>query len=138
MIFRVPYRWLSRRFFTNIWWIITDITGGICNVIRWTPVIWFDADFQWDYLAHVMEYKLRRSARLELTVGHHTNSKRDGKRMLICADLLKRLRADEYWDNAVKRFGESTQAAKFCAAQQKADQQYLGNLIGKHFTHWWD
>jgi hypothetical protein len=25
-----------------------------------------------------------------------------------------------------------------CAAQQKTDQQYLGNLIGKHFTHWWD
>ena len=136
--FRVPYRWTARTVLSNLWWIITDITDGVRNVIRWAPVIWFDADFDWEYLATVMEYKLRRSAKLETTVGHHVGSKRDGQRMLICAEILKRLRADDYFDNAQKRFGSTTLAAKVSQSQHEADQRYLGAVIGKYLTGWWD
>ena len=138
MIFRTPYRWTWHTAMGNIWWAITDITDGIRNVIRWTPVIWYDADFDWRYLARVMEYKLRRSAHLELTIGHHVGSQRDGRRMLVCAELLKRLQEDDYWERAVARFGETKRAADVSSAQHHAEQQYLGSMIGKYLTGWWD
>jgi hypothetical protein len=138
MLFRIPYRWTLRTAHSNIWWAVTDIWDGVCNVCRWAPVIWDDADFDWEHLAKVMEYKLRRQAHLEEAVGHHVGSRLDAKRMRVCADLLRRLQADEYWTNAVSRFGETPAAAKFSHNQQKSDQRYLGLILGKYLTHWWD
>lgn len=111
---------------------------GIKNIIRWAPVIWDDVDWDWTSLATIMEYKLRRSAHLEETIGHHTTSLHDAHDMKICANILKRLLDDNYWENAIIRFGATPQAAKFSMEQQAYDQRYLGLIIGKHLTGWWD
>lgn len=137
-MFRVPYRWLPHTAWDNVCWIVSDIRNGICNIIRWTPVIWYDADFDWEYLAKIMEYKLRRSSKFFADHGHHVGSELDAKRMLVCAELLHRLREDHYFDNARKRFGESPLTAKFSHVQQRADQRYLGLILGKYLNHWWD
>ncbi len=137
-LYRVPYRWLPRTFFSNIWWIVTDIRDGVRNVFRWAPVVWFDDDSDWTHLAIIMEYKLRRWSQFEESHGHHVTSKRDAKRMLICADLLRRLQADEYFENAVKYFGETVQATKASQRHQSSDQRYLGLILGKYLNHWWN
>lgn len=137
-ILRVPYRWVPRRYWSNLSYLWSDLTQGVANVFRWIPVIWFDRDWDWCHLADVMEYKLRRMAHLEETVGHHVGSKRDAKRMRVCADLLKRLNDDEYWESAVKRFGETPHAAKFCQQHSENDKRYLGMILGKYLNHWWD
>lgn len=137
--FRIPYRWdRPRTFCKNVWWIITDIRDGICNVFRWSKVIWFDSDYDWEYLAEVMEYKLRRMSKGFKEHGHHVNADLDAHRMLVCAELLKRLREDEYWQNAQIRFGKSTLAANHSQMVQKNDQKYLGVILGKYLNHWWD
>lgn len=136
--FRVPYRWIPRCWWKNITAIFDDLRYGVYNVIRWIPVIWFDVDWDWSALARVMEYKLRRSAKLETEHGHHTTSKKDGKDMLICANLLQRLIEDEYSDRAMKVFSDRRQAYKIAAGVQHHDQYLLGKIIGKHLTHWWD
>lgn len=137
-MFRVPYRWLPRTFYGNIKWIISDIVDGVKNVIRWTPIIWYDADFDWMYLAQIMEYKLRRMANYEEIYGHHLTSLRDAKNQKICANLLKRLNADEYYKNAKIRFRDDLQAARHCEVVQRNDQKYLGMLLGKYLNTWWD
>lgn len=137
-LFSVPYRWLPRTFLSNLSHIWYDLSYGVRNVLRWIPVIWFDRDWDWSYLASIMEYKLRRSARLELTVGHHVTSKNDGRQMLICAELLKRLQKDEYFKTLNKPFGQSRDRVKLSIKQAKADQALLGKILGKHLTSWWD
>ena len=102
------------------------------------PVIWFDRDYDWLDLASVMEYKLRRSAVYFEKYGHHVGSDLDARRMRVCAQILKRLQDDDYFENAQKRFGDTRQAADFASKQSKNDKLYLGMLIGKYLNHWWD
>ena len=52
----------------------------------------------------------------------HSSAKQDERQLLICAELLRRMREDGYkdWQGATR------------------DQQFLGKIIGKHFMGWWD
>lgn len=137
-IFRVPYRWLPRTFWTNIHSCWIDIKYGIYNIFRWIPVIWFDADFDWSYLAVVMEYKLRRMSKT-LGAGHHLHCERDARQTLICAELLKRLQSEDYYENADKVYPDrGTRWAKHISMQEKQDQDYLAMMIRKYLRNWWD
>lgn len=136
MIFTVPYRWLPRTFFPNIGWILHDIWRGIGNVIRWTPVIWLDRDYDWTYLAEIMEYKLRRMSKL-FRKGHHVLSEKDSRRMLICAELLKRLRTEYHLDrNIGQPMNKFT--LKMDMELGAYYQEYFGRIIGKYLGRWWD
>jgi len=128
-MFSIPYRWLPRTIIPNLismWW---DIYHGIGNIIRYVPVIWLDRDYDWSYLAEIMEYKLRRMSKLHKNHGHLLHSDRYAKQMLICAVLLKRLREDDYCMNG--KISHWTYRAKY-------DQEYLFKIMGKYFRHWWD
>lgn len=123
---------------------LKKVWRGLCNVCRWAPVIWDDVDWDWDCLAKVMEFKLRRMS-VCLENGHHTNGWRDAKQCLVCAELLKRLQEDNYFENAGFREGFNDlptdiqwSACVKADAMQRQDQEYLGKMIGKHLTGWWD
>lgn len=142
-MFHAPYRWSYPRVWsTNVRYILNQLISGIKNVVRWAPVIWDDQDYDWAFLAKIMEYKLRRSSQLEFTFGHHTNSARDGRNMLVCAELLKRLREDRYYEEAKDPFDNKYDEVRVrvlqSMRQSKSDQEYLGKMIGKWLTFWWD
>jgi len=63
------------------------VIHGIGNIIRWTPIIWDDADFDWAYLARIMEYKLRRMSKT-IGDGYIANAERYSRQMLICAAIM--------------------------------------------------
>lgn len=111
---------------------------GLGNLRRWLPLIWRDRDWDWVFLAQVMEFKLRRMAHHENFFGHHVGSKLDARRQLICAELLKRLMDDDYYIHARKFFGVTPAASEAALRNQRSDQRYLGLLLGKYLTHWWD
>jgi hypothetical protein len=137
-LFRVPYRWLPSTFWRNIYCIWRDLYIGVYNVFRWIPVIWFDRDWDWVYLADIMEYKLNRMGKT-VQDGCHLYRDRDARRIRMAALLLTRLSADDYGENASKAFKYGTRPwAREINAVQKQDQEMLGKLIGKYFTHWWD
>ncbi len=117
-----------------------DTHYGIKNVIRWTPVIWKDADFDWEYLANVMEYKLRRMHKSFTEYGHHVNSDQDARECLVCAELIKRLRDGvcHYLRNSESFIGASRHATKVAIAVEKHDLELLGKIIGKKLNCWWD
>lgn len=144
-MFRVPYLWLPRTIWPNLqscWW---DVVYGVRNLWRWLPVIWFDADFDWDHTAQILEIKLRRLAD-HMANGHHLRGARDAKQARTCAELLKRLQADDYFGNAgydPKTWGSlpdyrQRQIAQHAKAMANQDQRYLGLLLGKYLCNWWD
>jgi len=114
------YRWLPRTILPNLYLFAYDIYIGIRNIIRWTPVIWYDRDYDWAYLAGIMEYKLRRMSKLFKEHGHHVNSDRDALETLICAELLHRLIEDD----------NRRQNDWYC--------KEFGRRLGKYMLHWWD
>lgn len=139
MIFRPVVR-LSLRTFPA--WLVdhwNDIAWGIKNIIRWTPVIWFDEDFDWSNLARVMEFKLRLMEKEFRVNGHHVNSKRDAKQVLICAELLNRMQKEDYYDNADSIYPERNGLwVKHIAMQEKQGQEYLALMFRKYLRAWWD
>lgn len=137
-LWRTPYRWMWSTAWRNIRFAYWDLANGVRNVIRWTPVIWFDADFDSGYLMEVMEYKFRRMHKRFETTRITTDWRRQSRQCLICAELLKRLQDDDYWKVASKQFGQNAIAAKHSQKVREHDQRLLGRMIGKYLTHWWD
>jgi len=144
-LFRVPYRWLPRTAWSNIRWIVGDILSGFVNVWRWLPVIWLDADYDWCYLAKIMEYKLSRMAKV-FDNGHLVNHDRCAKQTRTCAALLRRLDENNYFENAgynpdawdSMAHDRKTPIAMHAQKMREQDKRYLGLLIGKYLNHWWD
>jgi len=101
---------------------------GIKNIIRWTPVIWNDEDWDWEYLANILEYKFRRMSKIFAKAEWSYSSKRDARDTLICAELIKRLKADD--DTGVNIY--------IHAARMISWNKMLGDIIGRRLQYWWD
>ena len=104
-----------------------SIKRGIGNIIRWTPVIWDDEDWDWGYLAKIMEWKLRKMSSNFSKRGVTVSSNKNAQEMLICASLLKRLRDDDL----LGIMGEPQEV------RMNEWQKMLGDLIGKKLRIWW-
>jgi hypothetical protein len=113
-----------RTFIKNIKYALHDIYRGIVNIFHWLPVIWVDRDFDWAYLARIMEFKFRRMNHSFKTFGCRNN---DARELLICAELLKRLIADD----------EKNLNFKIHKARMDGWSEMLGKMIGKKFRAWW-
>lgn len=135
-----PYRWTWRTSWKNIsyaWW---DIRKGVANLWRWLPWAWNDADFDADFLLKIMEFKLRRMAKLFIKHGTGVNSSRQGRKMLVAAALCRRIRCDNYCfelDGTFRTYFEGQRHGRFNDGKLR-DARYLGLLLGKHIPGWWD
>jgi len=122
-----PYRWLPRTIIPNILYFFRSIKDGIKNIVRWTPIIWDDFDWDWEPLAKIMEYKLRRMSKMQQH-GVSMNSDKYAKQTLICAELLKRLREDDMGGVSAHQH----------MARTNEWQKMLGKILGKNLRCWWD
>jgi hypothetical protein len=120
MLFTIPYKW-SRCPLKNIGWIFYSIRRGVRNLIRWFPVIWMDEDFDWAYLAGIMETKFRFMAE-DAKTWNNVGSEKQRKELLECAELLARIIDD---------VGKNEEI-------MKAWQERLGYLISRKLRRWWD
>jgi hypothetical protein len=85
------------------------------------PIIFFDRWWDWAFFAKMMEFKLRYMSKMFKERGMSISAEKDAKKMLICAELLKRLREDEKEENMLLFYNE-----------------YLFRLLKKHMRSWWD
>ena len=124
MIF--PYRWMWKTVHRNInalfWWIV----DGIRNVIKWVPVIWGDFDYDWEFLARIMEFKLRNMSE-NFSGTDITCCDKTAEETLICAELLKRLIDDD----------SSGVSINIHSARSEEWQEMLGKTIGRKLRNWW-
>ena len=99
-----------------------NIYHGIHNLIKWFPIIWHDRDWDWEYLARMMEFKFRNMSHLFKEHGVAVGSEKQAKELLTCAELIKRLRDNDTCDLDVV----------------ESWQKMLGDMIGKKLRSWWD
>jgi len=144
-MFRIPYRWLPRTIWPNLCSMGSDIRHGLSNLWRWLPIVWFDHDYDWADLAKIMEIKFRRLATC-MKNGYHDDGPRLARHARVCAALLHRLQADQYFQNAGydpktwKTLSPTLQRqiAQHTHQMEVQDQRYLGLLIGKHLRRMWE
>ncbi len=124
-----PYRWSCwGGFWGNIRWIPGMIYWGIKNIIIWTPVIWEDRDYDWGFLAKIMEFKFRKMSEYHTKWGVTINKDKMAQELMTCAELLKRIREDD-----PKNISSTVHEARM-----NEWTRMLGDTIGKKLRLWWD
>jgi len=139
--------WHQRWQYSDIWWSISrffdrirnlpnEIHLGLRNVIRYLPIIWRDRDWDWCYLAILMEAKLKHIS-ASTSDWHVMGAPRTARQTRICAHLLQRIVEDDYLRDSEKRLCGS--AAYLAAAQQRKDDlEYFAKILSRHMLGWWD
>lgn len=107
-----------------------DIQIGIKNLIIWGPVIWKDR--QWDYwfIYEIFHKKLSLMEHHIRNYGYHVRAEQDADNIKTCVLLLKRLKDDEYHENAFKQHYEKWGEPKF--EWRESDRPDLSEL---HISH---
>lgn len=109
----------------------------------------------WDYtsMLDLMEIWLRNASHQHKTKGNLVRSDRTSKELLIAAELVKRIKNDEIYDNPCEVFKSRNSYVKadalglgldaFCygkdgAKKRQADLDYLMDFMKKRLLGWWD
>ncbi len=123
----------------KIWGGLVNYFHQMCNVIKWIPVIWRDRYWDWCFLFKIIEFKLRMDSKKYNKWGSHVNSDRDAKRMLVCAELLKRMIDNNYEDTRTE-IGEHSvdNMVNYEDYMRDQDLKYMFKIMEKHVFKWWD
>ena len=118
----------------SVW--LHGIRRGIRNLIAYAPIIWRDRDFDWGFLAELMEFKLRRMCK---SSEHwcHTGAEDCRKEMTLCVNLLKRIREEDYPMDSVYARHEGKKVPHWVYLQEQ-DERLLFETMRKHWRSWWD
>jgi hypothetical protein len=136
-MFRPPCPWRGTAILKNLHSCWIDIRCGVRNLYRWIPVIWFDQNFDYSYLLDIMERKFRYMADA-LENGHLLHGKRHARELRICAELCRRMSADDYCLSRGNIHGGTGTTALISMKRSTEDARLLGRMIGKHLLTWWD
>lgn len=87
------------------------IKTGIKNLIKWTPVIWRDRDWDQYFFYVVLHFKLKRMEKLHRNHSHLVNGKKYADQIKLAVLLLDRIIKDNYLENVIepheKKWGQS-------------------------------
>ena len=71
------------------------LPGFIRRLIAWTPILWADRDFDWEYLGKIIDFKLGRLQKT-LDTSPFSNHPKDVRDIAIARKALRRLMAEDY------------------------------------------
>lgn len=122
--------------------LIYDIRMGLRNLWRWR-FLWRDEDFDWAYLAEIMERKLRWMAEYHESDGVTVSRHRKARQMRIAAQCLRRMHEEQYTDKASeiyidrdkRRWGWPSECRWDVLHRQ--DHELLLKQL-KYLREWWD
>lgn len=73
---------------------------GIKNIIKWTPLIWNDRDYDWNYLMRMLEKKLRSMSELHKSHGYAESSEVTAEELLFASFLAGKIAKEDYTEEA--------------------------------------
>jgi len=78
--------------------------SGICNLIRWIPTIYQDADWDHYYILNILQKKIENQRKYLVNANRHTKIDEDNYWMTVALNLIERTKNDyysiEYFDYA--------------------------------------
>jgi hypothetical protein len=87
-------------------WRFKELKRSIKNLWKWLPIIWKDRDWDHFYIYEIIEFKLRKQANYISTMDRHTRAQEDARDMLICAELINKVK-DGYYDSEYMDYHKS-------------------------------
>ena len=137
------YRRWTKYWWKDKWHTLLDIPYKLKKVAEWLPVIWRQADWDQSYLYELLAYKFERMERrsLKSCLANWETQNRD---YLICKNLMRRLRANEYIDYGLDDytlhpyFKSKRGIIQHESLMQKQDKELFCKLFLRKVDTWWD
>lgn len=120
--------WMLRRL-KGLWY---DLKYGVFNLKDWFWIVWRDRDWDWCFLAEMMERKMLRMAYLQEKCGCSVDALEIARELRQCATDLRTLIDDEMPD-VINR-----DTVMEHERNQREVQMRLGITIGQRLRYWWD
>ena len=98
----------------------------IKKLITFIKFGWNDYDWDCDYILELMEYKIRETGQRLVDYDFHVGAKESGLKAIEAADLLKKIREDDYDFEDELLSTRDKDLKKFCA------------VFEENVFTWWD
>lgn len=136
----MTFMYKAKRFVVDVYYDLYHLPR---NIRKWGMFVLKDRDWDYSFTLKALEIKCRAQARLIGEKGNAIDSNKRAKRILECAEALKRLSDDDYvahWyeDNSMSFLVEN--ALKIRKEEQdaiKKDLSIVKKSIG-NIHDWWD
>lgn len=100
--------WDRNTLYGKLHWRIRYVITGIKNIIRWTPTIYHDRDWDQWHIYNVLQKKIEFQRKELIRANRHTTINRDNRDMTIVLNLIERVNEDfygvEYLDYSESKF----------------------------------
>lgn len=73
-----------------------DFKYGFNNLIKWFHVIWRDRDYDWYFILHILQFKLKKQSKYIRKNNIHENSINYSEIMMECVDLIEKIKTEYY------------------------------------------
>lgn len=99
---------LSVRIWRILHWRIRSFLTGCKNVIRWSPTIFKDRDWDGHYILKILQKKIEFQRKELVNANRHTRIESDNRDMTLALNLLERVKEEyyslecmDYWDSEI-------------------------------------
>jgi hypothetical protein len=82
------------RYYTPIWF--NEIVTGISNLIKWTPTIYKDRDWDDHYIFEMLKFKLIQQRKELVGANRHTGVEDTNRYITLCLNLIERIQEETY------------------------------------------
>jgi hypothetical protein len=76
--------------------LFRDIKRYIHNIIKWSPILWRDRDYDYWYILDSLQFKIKNTSKYIAKHKHYAGYKRDVERMNLCVRLLDKIQNNFY------------------------------------------
>lgn len=136
----------------HVYYPIRSVYWGICNIIKWAPLIYNDRDWDQYYLLKMLEFKFKNMAECQLESANHIGYERTAKELKLAAEYCRRLNDDSMFGEGIfptshKRksiFGNdlvpSYNKLQYDMMRLRRNNMKveLGKLLARKLDTWWD
>jgi hypothetical protein len=125
---------ISNWIWMNIGWRFRYIYRKIRNLIRWTPIIWKDQDWDHTFIFEILKFKLKNQAKYIGGQDRHTTAKRDAELMMTCVRLIDRIQ-DGFYDGEYADYHEADFRFEDCEDKPGYSQLHIDEISNRFLEY---
>lgn len=98
--------WNRNSLWKKLNWRIRYFLTGCKNIIRWSPTLYHDRDWDDSYIFTILQKKIEHQRKEIIYANRHTQVDRDNRDMTIVLNLIERVK-NEYYDSEYLDYEDS-------------------------------
>ena len=129
---------LSARIWRFLPWRIRLLFTGCYNLIKWTPTIFKDRDWDHWHIYNILQKKIEFQRKEIINSNRHTDVERDNRDMTIALNLIEKVKEDYYgtehldYSKSKFRFEPIVGDDEYCTMEQDVISENYDEYIKKY------